>query len=304
MDRPWAPSVLAAEPRTRTLTWPGPVLKRSLLPVPRGRMPELPCIISQHNFSQKYFSTMIDLSKRAREIFHTILEAVDVREAMARDLVRSGSRLELEGEHPEIICADLAAFQVLRMVVIGKAGFAMAEGMQSVLGDEFPCEGVMVVPAPPPRELKGLRAIVAGHPVPDQGSFTAGREILKLLATCDERTLVLFLLSGGGSALVEQSLFPDVTIADMQELHRALVTCGAPIDEMNAVRKHFSAVKGGRLAAAAPRALKIALGVSDVPPGRESALCSGPTLPDPTTVEDVYRIAAQYSLAPKLGAGL
>ena len=247
---------------------------------------------------------MTDLSNASREIFHATLNGVDIRAALTRNLLRSGSRLDLLGDHPENICADLAAFSKLRMVVIGKAGFAMAEGMLSVLGDEFPCEGVMVVSAPPPRDLPGLRTIVAGHPVPDDGSFFAGREILQFLASCDERTLVFFLLSGGGSALVEQPLFADVSREDMQAMHRGLVTCGAPIDEMNAVRKHFSAVKGGRLAAAAPRALKIALGVSDVPPGRESALCSGPTLPDPTTVDDVYRIAAEYSLAPKLAPGL
>jgi hydroxypyruvate reductase len=83
-------------------------------------------------------------------------------------------------------------------------------------------------------------------------------------------------------------------------MNRVLVTCGAPIDEINAVRKHVSAVKGGRLAAAAPEAMKITLGVSDVPPGRESALASGPTLPDPTRISDVLGIARQYDLAAKL----
>jgi hydroxypyruvate reductase len=149
-----------------------------------------------------------------------------------------------------------------------------------------------------------LRTIVAGHPLPNEASFEAGRAALELLAGCDEHTLVFFLFSGGGSALLEEPLFPDVTLADMQALNRVLVTCGAPIEEMNAVRKHFSSVKGGRLAAAAPRALKITLGVSDVPPGKESALASGPTLPDPTTAADVLRIAAQYRLAEHLPGAL
>jgi hydroxypyruvate reductase len=93
-------------------------------------------------------------------------------------------------------------------------------------------------------------------------------------------------------------------LEDVQALNRALVTCGAPIDEINAVRKHLSAVKGGRMAAAAPRAMKITLGVSDVPEGRESALGSGPTLPDPTTVEDALRVVRGYSLLEKLPASL
>ena len=110
---------------------------------------------------------------------------------------------------------------------------------------------------------------------------------------------MFFLLSGGGSALVELPLDPKVSLADVQELYRVLVTCGASIDEINAVRKHLSAVKGGRLAAAAPRSLKLTFGVSDVPAGRESALASGPTLPDPTTVADAHDVVERFALPPK-----
>ena len=99
---------------------------------------------------------------------------------------------------------------------------------------------------------------------------------------------------------MELPLDPGVTLGDLQELYRLLVDCGAPIDEINAVRKHLSAVKGGRLAAAAPAAMKITLGVSDVPEGRESALASGPTLPDPTTAADACRVIERYALMPKL----
>ena len=144
--------------------------------------------------------------------------------------------------------------------------------------------------------------MVAGHPVPDEGSFAAGRAILDLLATVNERTLVFFLLSGGGSALVEQPLDPAVGLEDMQALNRLLVTCGGSIDEINAVRKHLSAVKGGRLAVAASGAMKITLGVTDVPEGRESALASGPTLPDPTTVSDACGVIGRYGLLAKLPA--
>jgi hydroxypyruvate reductase len=94
-------------------------------------------------------------------------------------------------------------------------------------------------------------------------------------------------------------LDPAQTLENVQQVHRALVTCGAPIDAINAVRKHLSAVKGGRLAAAANHATKITLAVSDVPMGKESALASGPTLPDPTTVESAKRIVSEYSLLPR-----
>ena len=149
---------------------------------------------------------------------------------------------------------------------------------------------------------QGFRGIAAGHPVPDAGSFAAGRAILDLLATTDERTLIFFLLSGGGSALVEQPLDPAVTLEDMQGLNRCLVTCGASIDEINSVRKHLSAVKGGRLAVAGSAARKITLAITDVPEGRESALASGPTLPDPTTVSDACSVVDRYGVLAKLPA--
>ncbi len=110
--------------------------------------------------------------------------------------------------------------------------------------------------------------------MPNAESCKAAEAILALLKKCDEKTLVFFLLSGGGSALVELPLDPAQTLEDVQKLHRALVTCGASIEAINTVRKHFSAVKGGRLAAAAHNATKITLAVSDVPVGKESALAS------------------------------
>ncbi|HYL45654.1 MAG TPA: DUF4147 domain-containing protein, partial [Candidatus Limnocylindrales bacterium] len=165
-------------------------------------------------------------------------------------------------------------------------------------------EGILVGPAAPPRELSGWTSFIGGHPIPTAQSFAAGRAILDRLARCHERTLIFFLLSGGGSALVEQPLDPSITLEDFQKLHYALVTCGAPIEEINAIRKHLSATKGGRLAAAAPRSMKLTLGVSDVPPGQETALASGPTLPDPTTIRDAERIAQQYNLVAKLPPSL
>ena len=112
--------------------------------------------------------------------------------------------------------------------------------------------------------------------------------------------MVFFLLSGGGSALVEQPLDPAISLDDLQRLNRCLVTCGASIDEINAVRKHLSAVKGGRLAVAAAAAKKVTLAITDVPEGHESALASGPTLPDPTSVSDACNVIIRYGLLDKL----
>jgi hydroxypyruvate reductase len=238
---------------------------------------------------------MPDLKSAALRIFHDTLRAIDIPATLRARLAREGSRIHCAG-----VTIDLAAYDRICVVAFGKASYAMASGWSEVFSHEFRIEGILSGPTVPPHPVPGFQTFVGGHPVPNAASFAAGRAILDLLATCDERTIVFFLLSGGGSALVEQPLDSSVTLEDIQTLNRVLVTCGAPIDSMNAVRKHVSAVKGGRLAAAAPRAMKITLGVTDVPEGRESALASGPTLPDPTTVDDAYRVVEEFRLLEKL----
>ena len=249
---------------------------------------------------------MADLKQAALKIFRETLAGIDVPASMRRKLCRAGSRIFVN-DAP----LDLAAFERICAISIGKASVAMARGLAEVLSPNFCPEGIVVAPTPAPGLPEGFRAIVAGHPVPDEGSFAAGREILDLLAATNQHTLVFFLLSGGGSALVELPLDipagsagslhpPGITLEDMQAMNRVLVTCGASIDEINAVRKHLSAVKGGRLAVAAGAAMKITLGVTDVPEGQESALASGPTLPDPTTVSDACGVVRRYDLLSKL----
>jgi len=238
---------------------------------------------------------MADLKQSALRIFRETLAAIDIPLAMRRKLGRAGSRIFVNGAP-----FDLAAFDRICAISTGKASVAMARGLAELLSPDFRAEGIVVAPTAASGLPEGFREIVAGHPVPDQGSFAAGRAILDLLAATNQQTLVFFLLSGGGSALVELPLDPGVTLEDMQALNRVLVTCGASIDEMNAVRKHLSAVKGGRLAVAAGAAMKITLGVTDVPEGQESALASGPTLPDPTTVSDACGVVRRYGLLSKL----
>ena len=238
---------------------------------------------------------MADLKQLARRIFHETLAAIDIPATMQRKLRREGTRLHCDDK-----VFDLRDFEKLRVVAIGKAAHAMVEGLALVLAPFVRFEGVVSAPTAGQKPVAGMKYFVAGHPVPNEESWQAAEAILALLKKCDEKTLVFFLLSGGGSALVELPLDPSQTLEDVQQLHRALVTCGAPIDAINTIRKHISAVKGGRLAAAANGATKITLGVSDVPVGKDSALGSGPTLPDPTTVADAKRIIEEYSLREKL----
>ena len=238
---------------------------------------------------------MAELKKLACQIFHQTLAAIDISAAMQRKLRREGTVLQF-GE----AMVDLRAFARVRVIAIGKAAHGMVEGFEKVLGGIVTFDGIVSAPTSPASAVERMMYFVGGHPVPDEQSWKAAEAILALLRESDERTLVFFLLSGGGSALVELPLDAWQTLDDVRQLHRALVMCGAPIDAMNAVRKHVSAVKGGRLAAAAGRATKITLAVSDVPGGKESALASGSTLPDPTTITDVRQVIAQYSLRDKL----
>ena len=244
-----------------------------------------------------------DLKAAARRIFQQTLAAIDIHTAIARRLERDGPRIctGAGGRGGEI---DLRDFREIVVIALGKASIAMAESFQAVLAPDFKVEGILVSPAAPPQIWPRWKNFVGGHPLPTEESFAAGRAILERLARCDERSLVVFLISGGGSSMVEAPLDAEVGLEDFRALHSALVTCGAPIEEINVVRKHLSATKGGRLAAAAPRSMKLTLAVSDVPAGEESALASGPTIPDPSTIADAERVVNERGLLPKFPVGL
>jgi len=235
------------------------------------------------------------MKQTALRVFRETLAAINIQAALERKLDCDGKCVHVDGS-----TINLSDFSEFVAIAIGKAAFPMADALVSVLPSNCSPEGFLVAPTTPTRSLPGWTTFVGGHPIPTEASFVAGRAILDRLARCDERTLIFFLVSGGGSALVEQALEPSVSHEDFEKLNYTLVTCGAPIEEINVVRKHLSATKGGRLAAAAPRSMKVTLGVSDVPQGYESALASGPTLPDPTTVADAQRVVARYHLLPTL----
>lgn len=238
---------------------------------------------------------MADLKQLARHIFHQTLAAIDIPLIMQRKLPCKGSLLQCDGA-----TIDLSKFENICVVAIGKAAHTMVTGLKECLLRDVFLTGIVSAPTAPVSPLPEVKYFTGGHPIPNEESWKAAEAILEMLAQCGERTLVFFLLSGGGSALVELPLDRRFSLPDVQQLHRALVGCGAPIDAINTVRKHFSAVKGGRLAAAAARATKITLAVSDVPAGKESALASGPTLPDPSTLEDMHKVLRHYPLLAKL----
>jgi len=230
----------------------------------------------------------------AREIFGDTLAALDIPRVMELKLTLSGSTLILDDA-----AIDLSAFTSVIVVAIGKAAHATAAGLRSFLPDSCQFKGIVAAPTKPEAPVPGLEYFVAGHPNPNEDSWRAAEAILALLRGTDASSLVFFLLSGGGSALTELPIVPGMRLEDLQAANHALVTCGAPIEAMNTVRRHLSAVKGGRLALAAARATKVTLAVTDVPVGKEHALASGPTVPDPSTIADTNRIIDQYGLREK-----
>lgn len=193
---------------------------------------------------------------------------------------------------------DLHAYPRVFVVSIGKAGHTMADALTAQVGTSL--QGIVASSVEPSVQVHGFRYFLGGHPTPNDESIRAARAILKALEAQAETSLVIFMLSGGGSSIVEKPIDDEITLDDLVATYRALVLSGAPIAEINAIRKHLSAVKGGRLAHAAYPAQQVSLLVSDVPDDRPDALASGPTMPDSTTVEDCFRIAEKYNLLKQL----
>jgi glycerate 2-kinase len=160
--------------------------------------------------------------------------------------------------------------------------------------------GVVVTPVEPVRKLERFHYFAGGHPYPSRGSLEGAAAALKLVSGLTPDDLVVFLVSGGGSAAFESPLDPSVTLADLVDLNRALVTSDLPIEQINVLRKHLSAVKGGRLAVAASPARQATIYISDVPEDLPSMVSSGPTMADGSTCEKCYALAEQHGLLPKL----
>ena len=183
-----------------------------------------------------------------------------------------------------------------RTVVVGagKAAAAMAAAVEAHWPG--PLEGVVVTRHGHGAPCGRIRVIEAGHPVPDEAGPEAARAILEAASGLGADDLLICLISGGGSALLALPAGA-ITLADKQAVNRALLRSGAPIGEMNVVRKHLSAIKGGRLALAAAPARVVALLISDVPGDDPAIIASGPTVPDSSTSADALAILRRYAIA-------
>ncbi len=184
-----------------------------------------------------------------------------------------------------------------RLVVVGagKASAAMAKAVEE--NWDGPLSGLVVTRYDYGVECDHIEIVEAAHPVPDQNGLDAAERILELARGLDANDVMLCLISGGGSALLTMPA-DGMILKDKQAVNKALLKCGATISEMNCVRKHLSAIKGGRLAAAAAPARVISLLISDVPGDDPSVIASGPTVVDETTYADARAILDKYGIEP------
>ena len=246
-------------------------------------------------------ATLEAMHTAATEIFTGALKACDIPSAFDHRLRFEGHKLHRlmpDGSGPAVI--DLSAYKRIFVIAIGKAASPMLQVLLDRMKRRKGLRGICCTNQPPAARNWRFRYFEGGHPLPNEDSFSAARAVLALLRKARKHTLIFFLISGGGSAIFDLPLDPQITLEETVAFHQLLLASGAPISEINTLRKHFSAVKGGRLSMAAPEALKVSLLVPDVPLRSLDALASGPTTPDHSTVADVRELLAKYDLAAKL----
>lgn len=238
-----------------------------------------------------------DLKEQAKRIYSGLMRSIEISEVMNEKVKLEGDSLILSGE-----VVDLAEFKEIVLIGIGKASVSMASAIEGTLGERIK-RGLLVSDSKPRLKVKS-DVIVAGHPLPDSNSFMAARRVMELISSCDSETLIIFLISGGGSSLVELPLWDDVTLEDYKQLNKVLTQCGASIREINVVRKHFSRIKGGRLGQLAERSKSVALYVSDVNSGDIQSIASNLLMPDSASLVEFYEVVYEYGLMSSLPASI
>lgn len=239
----------------------------------------------------------VGMRKLLLDIFHHALTEASIEHAFDKYVSCEGRVLRVGQD-----LYALSDYSRVFAVSIGKAGHTMAEALTSRIG-RGSVQGIVVCPVDP-EMLPGFEYFHGGHPLPNDVSIKAASAVLRALRAMDEHSLVIYMISGGASALCEKPISDDISLPDLIQTYRVLVHSGAPITQINAIRKHLSAIKGGRMAQTAAPAQQVAVLISDVPDGALDSLASGPTLPDSTTVYDCYTIAEQYGLVPEFPASV
>ena len=235
------------------------------------------------------------MRETARSIFRYTLDQASIVQAFERHVHCERGVLRVRED-----LYDLQSYAQVLVVSLGKAAHSMVEALAAQVGSSL--EGIVASSVDPQSQLHGFRYFRGGHPTPNAESLQAASAMLRAVDAQTASSLVIFLLSGGGSSIVEKPIDDEISLDDLVATYRVLVHSGAPISEINAIRKHLSAVKGGRLAQAASPAQQVSILISDVPDNTPDALASGPTMPDSTSTEDCYRIAGKYDLLTQFPA--
>ena len=259
--------------------------------------------------SPEFQQSLDSLHAAARDIFAYSLEHCNIGEAFDRHMHFEGTTL-VHHPYPGLqhilkpARIELDDFRHIRIVAFGKAAVPMLDALLTRLPAKLSYRAIC---ASPQKKYAGnwrIRHFAAGHPRPNEDSFAAARAALRMLNASKANTFVFFLVSGGGSAMLELPLDQSVSLDDTIAFHEQLIHSGATIHEINVIRKHFSAVKGGRLAQAAPLAQKLTLQIADVPLRSLDALASGPTIPDRSTIEECREILEHYHLLEHFPASI
>ncbi len=239
--------------------------------------------------------TVEDRERHARSPAHELalscleagIEAARPERAIAEHVSVSGDTLRVRDD-----AYDLGDYDRVLVLGGGKAAGGLVRALSDLLGDRID-GGAVVLDAP--ADLDRVEVHVGGHPVPDEGSVAGARRVLELARTADGRTLVLAPVTGGGSALLAAPV-EGIPLDELRAVTESLLASGASIDEMNAVRKHCSAIKGGGLARACGEATIVGLLVSDVVGDDPAVVASGPTAPDPSTFADARTVLDRYGI--------
>jgi glycerate 2-kinase len=241
----------------------------------------------------------LDPLRDLETIYWDAVRAVDPTRLIERQVKREGRTLIINA-HGNTVSEDLSSYDRVMVLGLGKASARMARAMETILGEDLD-EGLIITKYGHGLDLEKTRVLEAGHPVPDGNSMEGARMLVRLAREADERTLIINLVSGGGSSLC---CLPaeGISLKDKGETTKALLASGATIDEVNCIRKHISKVKGGGLSRIAYPARLISFILSDVVGDRVDTIASGITAPDPTTFDEALAILEKYHIEDRIPA--
>jgi len=236
---------------------------------------------------------MTDLKETAKRVFLGTLEAIEPEPVIKQKLRVDGETLSLGSDQ-----IPLDGFREVVLIGMGKASLKMGSAVEELLGTRVK-RGILVTDR---RSSISVRSevVVGGHPLPDANSLVAGEKIIELVRSCGDGTLIIFLISGGGSALVELPVSRSISLDDLRVTNQFLIGCGATISEINLIRKSLSHIKGGGLGWLARNSKCVGLYISDVNPGDLRSIASNPLLPEEIGEEVSLDVVKRFNLIDKL----